>query len=386
MSIKRLIALVLCAALAAVCCVQIIKMPALYQYVIPAPLPPDQQTDESETDMLLRSLADLSENWSGILSDYAVTSHTSHVLIEGVGGKAVTARLTGQYGSPNAQPYQLLTAGRRFYDHELESGADVILLDEQLALSLFRISDPLGRSVMIGEKAFTVVGILRHTRGAGDQEAYGAYVPLKALDMLQAETLTVWAKGSKGAGALSQFKNDMRIWQSGGSLYDLKQEKARALLPAWLAACLCLMLLVISAFRSFGRLTLHLYRDYLERLSHRFAVQMIPRLIGSALLCLLALSSALTVFYGWTQLMLTMVYIFPEWIPAVPVEISDILTTWWQNAEVTGGVIEWRTREIITLRRLSALLRLPSLAFTLLFVHTHGKMQRNDNNIKKPPA
>lgn len=376
MSIKRLIALALCAVLAALCCMQIAKTPALYQYVIPAPQLPEQQTGESETDGLLRSLEQLSENWTGILSDYAMTSHTSHVRMEGAGGKAVTARLTGQYGSPNALPYQLLSAGRRFYDHELENGADVIILDEQLALSLFRVSDPLGRSVTIGGNSFTVVGILRHTRGAGDQEAFGAYVPLKALDALQAETLTVWAKGMEDAGALSQFKNDMRIWQDGGSLYDLHQEKARALLPAWLAACVCLMLLVISAFRGFGRLTLHLYRDYLERLSHRFAVQMIPYLIGSVLLSLLALASALSVFYGWTQLLLTMVYIFPEWIPAVPVEISDILTTWWQNAEVTGGVIEWRTRELITLRLLSALLRFPSLAFTLLFVHTHGKMQK----------
>lgn len=376
MSIKRLIALALCVVLAALCCVQIVQTPALYQYVIPAPQLPEKQTGESETDMLLHSLEQLSENWSGILSDYAVTSHASHVLMEGVGGKAVTARLTGQYGSPNAQPYQLLTAGRRFYDHELENGADVIMLDEQLALSLFRVSDPLGRSVRIGEKSLTVVGVLRHTRGAGDQEAFGAYVPLNALDTIQSETLTVWAKGVEGAGALSQFKNDMRIWKSGGSLYDLHQEKARALLPGWLAACVCLMLLVISAFRGFGRLTLHLYRNYLERLGHCFAVQMIPYLIGSVLLSLLALSGALAVFYGWTQLMLTMVHIFPEWIPAVPVEIGDILTTWWQNAEVTGGVIEWRTLEIITLRRLSALLRLPSLAFTLLFVHIHGKMQK----------
>ena len=70
--------------------------------------------------------------------------------------------------------------------------------------------------------------------------------------------------------------------------------------------------------------------------------------------------------------MLTMVYIFPEWIPAVPVEISDILTTWWQNAEISGSIIEWRTREILTLRRLSALIRLPSLAFALFFAQAHG--------------
>ena len=378
MSIKRIICLILCALLILLCAIPILKTPALYHYVIPAPPPPQEESQANETDALLQSLAQLSENWTGILSDYAVTAHASRVLMEGVGGKADTARLMGQWGSPNAQPYQLLTAGRRLYDHELENGADVIMLDAQLALSLFRVSDPLGRSVMIGEKDFTVVGILRHTRGAGDQEAFGAYVPLKALDTLQSETLTVWAKGVEGAGALSQFKNDMRIWKGGGSLYDLHQEKARALLPAWLAACVCLMLLVISTFRGFGRLTLHLYRDYLERLSHHFAVQMIPYLIGSVLLSLLALSGALAIFYGWTQLMLTMVYIFPEWIPAVPVEISDILTTWWQNAEVTGGVIEWRTREIITLRRLSALLRFPSLAFALLFVHMHGKMQKNN--------
>ncbi len=375
MSIKRIICLILCALLILLCAIPILKTPALYQYVIPAPPPPQEESQANETDVLLQSLAQLSENWTGILSDYAVTAHASRVLMEGVGGKADTARLMGQWGSPNAQPYQLLTAGRRLYDHELENGSDVILLDEQLALSLFRISDPLGRSVMIGEKAFTVVGVLRHTRGAGDQEAYGAYVPLKALDALQAETLTVWARGVEGAGAFSQFKNDMRIWQEGGSLYDLQQEKARALLPCWLCACVCLLLLVISVFRAFGHLVLRLYQDFTDRLNHCFAVQMIPRLIGYVALSLLALLGALAAFYGWTQLMLTMVYIFPEWIPAVPVEISDILTTWWQNAEISGSIIEWRTREILTLRRLSALIRLPSLAFALFFAQAHGMLR-----------
>lgn len=380
MSIKRLIALALCALLAVLCCWKIQKTPNLYQYVISAPPAATEEAQESETGALLDSLSQLSENWAGIVSSCAVTSHTSQVLMQGVGGKTATARLTGQYGSPNALPDQLLASGRRFYDHELENGAAVILLDEKLAVALFRIGDPLGRSVMIGGQEFTVVGILKHTRGAGDQEAYGAYVPLTALSSQQAETLTVWARGVEGAGALSQFKADMRIWQAGGSLYDLYQEKARALLPAWLGACVCVMLLAISAFRGVGRLALRLYRGCRERLEHRFAVQLLPHFMGCVLLCLLALSGALLIFYGWAQLVLTMVYIFPEWIPAVPVEISDILTTWWQNAETLGGVIEWRTREVISLRRLSALLRLPSLAFTLLFVHTHGKLQKKRAN------
>lgn len=371
MSIKRIAALILCALMLVLCAVPILKTPALYQYVIPAP-PPQEESQPNETDALLQSLAQLSENWPGILSDYAVTAHASHIMMEGVSGKTATARLTGQWGSPNALPYPLLTAGRRFYDHELENGAAVIILDEQLALALFRVSDPLGRSVQIGEQELTVVGVMRHTRAAGDQEAYGAYVPLRTLSSLSFETLTVWAKGVDGAGAFSQFKNDMRIWQEGGSLYDLQQEKARALLPAWLAGCVCLLLIVISVFRAFGRLVLRLYQDFLNRLSHCFAVQMIPRLISYILLSLAALLGALAVFYGWTQLALIMVHIFPEWIPAVPVEINDIMTTWWQNAEISGSMIEWRTREIITLRRLSALLRLPSLTFALLFTHIHG--------------
>ena len=376
MSIKRLIVLCLCAVLAAICIVQIQKTPALYQYALSAPKAQENEEAQNETELLLKELEQLSKNWQGIISAYAVTTHTSGVAMEGVGGAAVTARLIGVWGNPQALPYSVPVFGRRLYDSETQNGTRSIILDEQLALKLFRIGDPLGRRVMIGGETFTVVGIVRHTRGAGDQEAFGAYISIGALPQMQAETLTVWAKGVDGAGAFSKFKSDMQMRREGGSLYDLQQEKARALLPAWLSGCVCLLLVVISAFKAFGRLVLRLYTDYLERLSHCFAAEMLPRMIGYILLGLAALSAALAVFYAWTQLALTMVYIFPEWIPAVPVEISDIMTTWWQNAKVTGSVIEYRTREVLTLRRLSALLRLPSLIFALLASYMYGKRQK----------
>lgn len=374
MSIKRVIALLLCAVLILLCVWQITRVPSAYQYVLPAPSLPEEK-QPSETENLLTSLADLSQNWTGIIQHYAVTAHASGVSF--TGSETDSARLTGEYGSPAALPYRILTAGRTFYDHELENGSQVILLDEQLAIALFRVGDPIGRTVTLGQHAYTVIGVVRHTRAAGEKEAYGAYVPLLSLEKngIQAETLTIWAKGVDGAGAFSQFKNDMSILAEKGSLYNLSQERARALLPLWLAGSVCLMLIVISVFRAFGRLVMRLYRDYLQRLEHCFAVQLVPRLLMYAAISLLALSAAIALFYGFTQLLMIMVNIFPEWIPAVPVEINDILFTWWQNVETSAGAIEWRSGEIMTLRKLSSLLRLPSLAFTLLFTHAHGMLR-----------
>lgn len=376
MWIKR-ITLLLCALSIAllVFCVQ--QTEPFLQYVISAPVispGADEKTPESTLLPLLNTLSLYEESWQGVVSGTSMTVDKAFVSLQGVGGAAVTAHLTGEYGAADALPFRRLTAGRHFYPEELTQGAPVILLNEKLALALFRVSDPIGRSVLIDGQSYTVIGIIRQTRQAGQQEECCACVPLKALDAqnLQMQTLTVWAVPIQGAGAAAQLKNDLSAWQAGGTFYNLSKERSRALLPAWLAAVICGLLLIISAFSVFKRLILFLASDYRTRLSHAFAIQLIPRLLLCIFLGSSALAALLLLFYIWAQLALSMVYVFPEWIPAVPVEISDILTAWWNIVQESAAGIELRTQEVMTLRMLRILLRLPCIAFTLLFTHIHG--------------
>lgn len=364
MSIKRWVIVGILGMMIAFCCAQVYETPELLQYAMEAPTVQTEQDAPSEVRRMLTEIREISEQWTGIVSHTAVTADRENAMLTGVGGRAITAHLTGEYGSINALPARLMRAGRAFYPEEVENGVKVMILDEQLAIALFRVGDPIGRTVVLEETEYTVVGVKRHTRAAGDAAPYGAYVPLKALDAAGAnmDTMTVWGKAVQGAGAQTKFRTDMGNWRPGGCFYSLSKERTRAVLPVWALVTLCMLWAVIACFKRFGQLILSLVNKYKERLKVRFAVQLTPYLIGYTAYGLLALCGALLLAYAWAKVLLWPVAVFPEWIPAVPVEANDILETWWQNAQTDCRLIEFRTREVLSLRRWRMLLRILSMA------------------------
>ena len=368
MSIKRWVIVGILGMMIAFCCAQVYETPELLQYAMEAPTVQTEQDAPSEVRRMLTEIREISEQWTGIVSHTAVTADRENAMLTGAGGRAITAHLTGEYGSINALPARLMRAGRAFYPEEVENGVKVMILDEQLAIALFRVGDPIGRTVVLEETEYTVVGVKRHTRAAGDAAPYGAYVPLKALDAAGAnmDTMTVWGKAVQGAGAQTKFRTDMENWRPGGCFYSLSKERTRAVLPVWALVTLCMLWAVIACFKRFGQLVLRLVNKYKERLKVRFAVQLTPYLIGYTAYGLLALCGALLLAYAWAKVLLWPVAVFPEWIPAVPVEANDILETWWQNAQTDCRLIEFRTREVLSLRRWRMLLRILSMAAVIV--------------------
>ena len=91
-----------------------------------------------------------------------------------------------------------LLHGRLFTAEELASGASVALLDEQLALALFREVDITDRTFTLGGLTFQVIGVVRHARQVGDATDYGAYIPL--LSGLEPDALVVEADPLPGVG------------------------------------------------------------------------------------------------------------------------------------------------------------------------------------------
>lgn len=394
MSIKRIAALSLCAVLIALCVWQVYQIKPLLQYVVSAPeieAPAEPAEGEkqdkkiSALEKTLQRIEQMAENWSGIISAYAVTSDAARINMEGVGARTAAAHLTGEYGGSAALPDRLMAAGRAFYPEELRQGDKVIILDELLAIALFRTGDPIGRTVRLENGEYTVVGIARHSRAAGDMEEYGAYVPLLALTDLPMQSLTVWGKGVAGAGAQAKFKADMEAWQA-GNLFSLTKERSRAVLPVWLLLTTIGLLLLLMLYRAYGQMVLRLTADYRRRLEHCFAVQMTPRLAAYALLSALLLLALLLISYGWAQVLLWPVNIFPEWIPAVPVEISDILTTYWQNVSDTCGISELRSAQEMTLRMWHMILRLLCLLEGAVAVHSLGMLRGRQLREKRSTA
>lgn len=265
--------------------------------------------------------------------------------------------LVGKYGFQVRQ--KLLRYGRLPYEEELKSGRKVAVLDEDLALKLFRVADPLGRKVFIGGESYEVIGIARHSMRVGEYQAYTAYIPLNSVieTSTTVDALLVEAIPKPGTGASVSFKSVVTGWQSGGSMFDLGKEGMSATL--WLRVLLFLIgMTVLLRFIAFlnGRVK-HYGKRYRQRLQEKYAISLMPELTGAVLLFILgygvsAIFAALLMNY-----IIQPVYTFPEWIPTVLVEWKDIAKAFWNVWQDTAVMQELRTPEILRLRWLALLVQ-----------------------------
>ncbi len=372
--LRGFLALFICVAVLILSAFQINGVGRDLQYVIPAPQmePSDQQQDQQDQQdqqqddqentpapkpnqaalTLWKSLKTAAGSWNGIMETYTMSGILEKASMAADTEETKQARLTALNENAYKLQPQYLHFGRLFYPEELKKGADVILLDEQLALALFKIAQPIGRTVTISGVKFKVVGILRHTKAVGDSEDYGAYVPLNYLwdKEIQLQALQVTARPIPGAGARSTFATAMESWKAGGTLIDLGKEAMGAMLPIrvllfFAGAAVFFRLLSIwnGQFKRF-------FADYRQRLAREYAVRLMPRLtIG--ILVLAAGYGALTLLISWLiTYLVAPVYTFTEWVPAILVEWKDIQTAFWQVWQSASRLQELRSPELNHIR------------------------------------
>jgi hypothetical protein len=371
--LRGFLALFACAAVLALSAFQINAVGRDLQYLVPAPQMQanrQQQQDQQQNGeqdgqeetpaakpnqaalTLWESLKTAAESWSGTMDTYTMSGIMEKASFKGDTEETKQARLTALNENAFKLKPQFLRFGRLFYPEELKVGANVILLDEQLALALFKISEPIGRTVTVSGIKFTVVGILRHTKTVGDSEDYGAYVPLAYLwdKEIQLQALQVTARPIPGAGARSIFATAMQNWSAGGTLIDLGKEAMGAMLPirvllffAGLAVFFRLLSIWNGQFR-------HFFADYKQRLIRQYAIKLMPRLtIG--ILVLAAGYGVLTFMISWLiTYLVAPVYTFTEWVPAILVEWKDIQTAFWQVWQSASRLQEFKSPELNHIR------------------------------------
>ncbi|MCE5342200.1 MAG: ABC transporter permease [Eubacteriales bacterium] len=399
-SVQCLLVFAVCAAVLAWAWAQTAAVGDDLQYLITAPLmvPTAQQADPVEdgqsgqdeaseglTQQAVRpnqaaldlwdSLKTKADSWGGVIQTYTMSGILEKASLTSDTSETKQARLTAL----NVNAFQLepeyLLFGRLFYPEELASGSDGILLDEQLALALFKISQPIGRAVTVSGVDFTVIGVLRHTKRVGDAEDYGAYVTLASLwdREIQLQALQVTARPVSGAGARSLFNKDMEIWYSDGTSIDLGKESMGAMLPVrvllFFAGCVAFFRLLAVWSSRFQ----HFFADYRRRLSREYAVRLMPRLIIGVLTLaagygILALVAAVLVRY-----IVEPVYMFTEWVPTVLVEWKDIQTAFWNVWRGAAGLRELRSPQMCRLRYFATLTgwfsAAAAVAFTALWIN-----------------
>lgn len=366
--IKAVVLLCLCCALLGWAYLSMVSQGDALQYLIPAPAVQKETPTQGEPQQpeepqqparpnqdiaaLWDSLQTKAEGWTGAISAYSLTGILEKAAFAGDTGITAVARLNAvSPGRWTIEP-EYLRFGRLFYPEELQKGCKGILLDEQLALALFRISEPLGRTVTLAGEQFTVLGVLRHSRRVGDSEDYAAYITLADTFAmpLQLQALAVVALPVHGGGAHAMFQKDMESWQGGGTLIDLAKERMGAMLSLRVLVVYLGCGALFTLLRVLNRKSKAFMADYRARLEWEYAQKLMPRLIAGIVriiigyVCLVSAASVLV------KMLIEPVYTFTEWVPAILVEWKEIQTAFWRVWQGAASLQELRSPQLCRIR------------------------------------
>lgn len=322
-----------------------------------------------------KSLKSVAEEWNSTMRAWTlggVVEQASFSCDAGSGQGRLT--LLGENGLLLHPLY--LRSGRAFFPEELQNGSRVILLDEQLALAMFHVSDPLERTVSLDGAEYRVIGVVRHKKQVGDLMDHGAYIPLMSVidQPTRLDALMVEAEPMPGMGANVSFAAVCDSWQSGGTMIDLGKEGMAATL--WLRVLLFLagMTLTLRLIRWLNGRAAYYGKHYRLQLQRQYALRLMPQLIGVILLFALGYGAAAALAALLMNYIIQPVYTFPEWIPAVLVEWADMEDAFWKVWQTSATLRELRSPEILRLRYLTLLVQGCSAAAGVLLALRYARM------------
>lgn len=399
MSIRRALALAALAAAVLWLLIGIAQAPDLFLYQVQAPEGKAErgegdprQDGESDTEekkeadkkklsplmALLKELDQRMEDLAGAVSAYGVTGYAAGQGFGDGKGASASGGLVAVWGRSVMEPELPLLSGRQLYHEEIEAGARVAVIDERLAISLYRVGDPTGRDLVIGNEPFLVVGVTRHRRHAGEADEALARVPLKALDSagVRTQVLSVQMRPVPGAGAYAAVSQGLKQWNALGSFHSLMKEKARAALPLRLLLCAAGLMLAALTLRLSRRAALALWRGGKEKLRSRYVHRLLPEFFARGLLILSMYALNLALIYLVLSQLIAPVYIFPEWVPTVLVEPKDILRTFWGLRAGQSALVALRTPVLIRLQFLHRLMTAACLALGALMLKPWYRLSR----------
>lgn len=344
----------------------------------------DNQSEETPPNQTIvtlgEQLAEQAEEWDqtmiawsmdGVIEKISFTSNDANA--NSVSGRLLLFGQRGQELHPLLARY-----GRLMYPEELKRGDRVIVLDEQLALALFRVGDPIGREVRLGGENFRVIGVVRHQKRVGDSLNYGAYIPLNcATNMqLQLDVLQVEAAPRKGVGADVSFRTVVKAWYDGGTVINLSKEGTGAWLWLRVLGFVAGGLLLLRVIRGLNGSVKYFARETRRRLQSAYALRLSPWLAGRCLLYTAAYALCAGAAVVLMNFILYPVYVFPEWIPPVLIEWNDIGDTFWKVWQSAAPLRELRTPELLRLRFFTLLVdgfsALAGVVLCMIFARVSG--------------
>ncbi|MGI6238852.1 MAG: ABC transporter permease [Christensenellales bacterium] len=338
------------------------RAPSVAQYmaIAPAEVLPDGDGSGGT-----RALLDRYEAWlegklelgADAKAGIAATAYDTAV-VAGAAQSAVTTITCTDEGWFLAHPKYLI-AGRLYGAADIKAGAKVAVLDEQLAFELFPTTEPTEGRVEIGGEWYEVIGVVRHTRGAGDIDEHAAYIPITTAARARMQTDFVQidcALDIPGAArAVESVGAD--VLGSDGNFYDIDKEVMRATMIARVIAVLFALYLIGQFVGRWNARTRTLVIGWQAEVKQRYFKKMLPGVIGRSLLQIAGYALFAAAAYAVLTLTIAPMYVFTEWIPEVIVEWSKIYGRARELMVAAAAPLALRTRAFAAVRFYGALFR-----------------------------
>lgn len=326
------------------------------------------------------TLPDLQESMEtvrGELPDYILSVHAvqngASVSTED-GGKSQSDVVLYMAGARYSECYpQRVVSGRPLTYADVADREHSIVLDEKLAFQLFGDKDPLDGRVTVGDKTYTVVGTVKHTRRIGEIGVYAAWIPLScAEDETRCDVAVLTAVANGGSDMSVLFNSAAQNNLGSGTLYNLAKERMRATMALRLIAMVIVIRLLVIWARLIMRLGTRWLNDFQARLKDRYMTALIGYAAVRVLAMLAIVAATLTACWGLMTFFIQPVKVFTEWVPEVIVSFSSIQGRFWELCAEAARPVSCMTADMAELRFFAAFLRwgvifaLIGLAMTLI--------------------
>lgn len=291
-------------------------------------------------------------------------------------GQSASARLLGIQSGYYALHQLTLNCGRLIYPDEMLTGDRVVIMDEQLAVSLFQYAEPLEQEVLIAGQKYRIVGIVRSGKRVGDEMDYSLYIPYRSLEKseLALTALVYEASPVQGAGGWSAFETAVQSLGEAGTTISLPKERMNAAMPFRMLAVLCGAAIGLFCLRLLNRAFRAVTGRYRALLRDQYAARLLWWIFWRGALLALGYAACAFVLARLFVYLVEPVYTFPEWVPAVLVEPKDIQTAFWNVWQKPASMLEFRTPELLRLRFYRELMGWSAGAAALLTGALWGRM------------
>lgn len=315
----------------------------MFQYILPISAVEPGNNDNLkmyyEADERMQSLRES-------LPVYTIAGREQNLTVRGEGGQSTETTLYAVGKGYFELYHEHLLRGRLISETDVNKGKNVVVLDDEAELVLFKGDSALEKTVYIDGIEMQVVGIIDGKRRLGEVGEHLVYVPITSSykNGIKTDTMEITAMGVDNTSSPVIMENTLKSWCSSGSFYNLYKLKMGVTLPVrWIIVFLgikTLLVLVRRANRWVAK-QIEMFRNELQRC---YFLQILGRVIWKMIVALIAYCILAMGMFGIVRIAVQPMYVFGEWIPESIVELTSIIDCIWNQIEADSVSIECASR------------------------------------------